>query len=244
MDLWLLVPSPRCRRQEQRESPSQPFRFLLCRRLHLPPPLVSPHLPMCASSTYLATRVSSNMFVRDMDLFQRAGWAQAGDRGERSDIVARGPVGHRYDDGVSPQGGMGRPGQELQTTTVPFWRWHAAGRKPPIPNSQERMVAHVWWSLPPRLAGAGTVRRHSSSQRWPMHHWCCKAAPRLLGERRSPTPPGLHTTTRELQTCTFDGSRRFQTVEYTFIQTRFHPTTLSSKTLSSNNNFTNEFLIQ
>ena len=27
------------------------------------------------------------------------------------------------------------------------------------------------------------------------------------------------------------------TVEYTFIQTRFHPMTLSSKTLSSNNNF-------
>ena len=37
--------------------------------------------------------------------FQRAGRAQAGDRGGRSDIVARSPVGHRHDDGVSSQEG-------------------------------------------------------------------------------------------------------------------------------------------
>ena len=44
---------------------------------------------------------------------QRAGPAQA----VGSDIVARSPAGHRHDDLLL--GGTGRPGQELQTTTVP-----------------------------------------------------------------------------------------------------------------------------
>ena len=33
----------------------------------------------------------------------------AGDRGGRSDILARSPAGHRYNDGVSSQDGTARP---------------------------------------------------------------------------------------------------------------------------------------
>ena len=183
----------------------QPVRLLLCSGLHLPLPLshrtcrcgrqlvFGHHRAACPEAGVLVkrafsldcaaaqvcreagARVSSNMFVRDMDLAT----FNALD-GRRLEIVADGLTLCLF------SGLMGRPGQELQTTTVPFWRWHAAGRKPPISSSQERMVVHVWWSLPPSSAGAGTVRRHSSSQRWLMHglkkfHWCCKAAPRLPG---------------------------------------------------------------
>ena len=35
-------------------------------------------------------------------------------------------------------GGMERPGQELQTTTVPLWMWRVGRRKPPTQSSRER----------------------------------------------------------------------------------------------------------
>ena len=189
----------------------QPFRLLLCRRLHLPLSLshrtcrcgrqldvFGHHRAACPEAGVLGkrgfpleraaaqvckeagARVSTNMFVRDMDLA-----AFNALDGRRLEIVADGlslwqGAQLAIDTTMVLSGGMERPGQELQTTTVPLWMWRVEGRKPPTQSSRERGAAHVWWCLPPKWGRGGTPRRLSSSQHWPKHgprksRCCCKA---------------------------------------------------------------------
>ena len=198
MDFGFCCPHRVAEVKSTRESPPSLFgSFSAADCTFLSPCLTAP-ADVAASSTYLATiaqRVQrQGCWGRKRSLSSAPQHKSAGSRrsGFLEHVRPRHGLGNAQGLRPSirrwclPSGGMGRPGQELQTTTVLFWRWHVAGRKPPTPSSQERMVAHVWWSLPPSLAGVGTVRPRNSSQLWPMHglkkfHWCCKAAPRLLG---------------------------------------------------------------
>ena len=180
----------------------QPFRLLLCRRLHLPLPLSHPTCrcgrqldvfghprAACPQAGVLGKSERSLSDLRRNTSLQggrRSGRhehvrarhglgsnaldaTQARDRGERSDIVARSPAGHRHDDGVSSQEGPDGQAKSCK----PRWCRSGGGTPqggshPPRTLRRERMVAHEWWSKLARAKARSVplILRCRAEQAW------------------------------------------------------------------------------
>ena len=118
-------------------------------------------------------RVSTNVFVRDMDLAVHNGLdsRRPGSGCGRVDTLAGSSTRHRHNNGVTFT-----PGRDSQLDE---------GRKPPTLNFPVTVGERASLSWQPKWAGGGVRRRHKSSLHWRKLEprrcpWSCKAGPRQL----------------------------------------------------------------
>ena len=119
-------------------------------------------------------RVSTNVFVRDLDLaaLQRLGRQKTRGRGRRVDLVPRVPNSPLTPPWLLHCTATVARGGGLQMSTARRWKRQDAARRGPALSCLAMVEGPDWWCWPQKWGDGGARRPPSSSPPWPWHARC------------------------------------------------------------------------